>query len=386
MAIGICAQAEDQVKVLTFNMWGVRTPVVDISKAIDDRVKLMPDQIRATGADVVVFQEAWNPAVRQRLIETMAKAGYTYSAQNNTSGTSQMAIPIGVAGTGLATIAATEYGYRRLRDRCQSGYAKLILHASRLFGDGLGATLTGVGGLATPMVRGFGNGLMVFSKYPLDANVQQLKFSSWTRPDEPVITKGAIKTRVKLPKLGWVDLYSSHLGAVTYDVKKKTYVKGEAEARMQQTRELRDFIQRTRSPDSPVILALDFNVPRLDFDPPGQMSYDYDLVTNPKTGLGLVDTYWAMHPDHSDEVSPTFDTRDNPYITSGEFSEEPRQRIDFIFASPAEHGTGLVPTASEIVFKDPIPASDQAKYGLKQLPLRLSDHYGVLTTFEIKAD
>ena len=101
------------------------------------------------------------------------------------------------------------------------------------------------------------------------------------------------------------------------------------------------------------------------------------------TCMGFTDTFRAAH-DGDSVPAWTYDVVTNPYASNGLFAAEPPGVIDYVFASESDL---LVAVRSEIVFKEPLTGADLLRAGLAnsaRLPARLSDHYGVLTTFEVR--
>ncbi|MGZ6469385.1 MAG: endonuclease/exonuclease/phosphatase family protein, partial [Bdellovibrionota bacterium] len=68
-------------RILTFNTWLVRTPFgIDVAKKINERFSLLPDSLASLDADVICLQEVWSPALRRSLREKMAALGYPHCA------------------------------------------------------------------------------------------------------------------------------------------------------------------------------------------------------------------------------------------------------------------------------------------------------------------
>jgi hypothetical protein len=74
-----------------------------------------------------------------------------------------------------------------------------------------------------------------------------------------------------------------------------------------------------------------------------------------------------------DPLQYTFDLSRNPYAREGIFSSAPNERLDSIFVNSEQNL--LIPYESKLVFDQPIKDSGETE-------LYLSDHFGVLATFE----
>jgi hypothetical protein len=323
-------------KVLTFNCWAVELPipkkVYEVSLQIDERLRMLPTKAVELGADIVVLQEVWKEYRKTDLIKSFSQIGYPYAV----------------------------YKY------------------------------PAPGG---PPYRGaLGNGLLIISKFPLDPNSEVMKFSEYTRADEYFTFKGAIKTKVNIPQLGWVDLFDSHLGAYTTEPKSKNdpkpdhYNQEHLQKKLSQAHELANFINGKRSSEV-VIVAMDMNTHYQTFlDGKMQNSFapEYTLMTcsgakNNEPCLGLADSFRAVH-GFTNPPAWTYDTQLNDYAKGGVFASEPQEVIDYIFLN---NNAKVSPVASQIVFNERSSTEDQKRFGLKTLPPFLSDHYGVLTTFEV---
>jgi endonuclease/exonuclease/phosphatase family metal-dependent hydrolase len=358
------------IRVLTLNTWMLRTPFgLDIAEDIDERLRILPDKVASTGADWIAFQENWDPRIRKTLVQEMRRRGYPYEASHGEVPPQNRLLGIGSLAAACAPLALAHRGQPLRRD---------FLKQTALLAGTVGLNAFGAGSMAFDSVqRSMGNGLQIFSRFPLTPP-ESLCFSEFTRADEVLVRKGAIKTVVTVPGLGPVDLYTSHLGAVTYRRDLGQDEPGECAARLRQMRELTAWIARSRT--SPIaVLAGDMNTDYREFRNGGftaTRSQEYrSVVDSSPSGLGFQDTYAEVH-GREGTAAITDDSR-NPYKNRGHFSGSPDVVIDYIFLSPQSR---LRPVASEVVFQEPISAAEYARHGLKRRPERLSDHYGVLTT------
>lgn len=68
------------LKVLSLNVWVLKVLTRSIGKDIDARMKIIPDAVAATGADVIAFQELWPDRYKKRLGKALKERGYPYIA------------------------------------------------------------------------------------------------------------------------------------------------------------------------------------------------------------------------------------------------------------------------------------------------------------------
>lgn len=238
----------------------------------------------------------------------------------------------------------------------------------------------------------FGNGLLILSKYPLDSEVKSISFSKVTGGEEKFVKKGAIKTRIELPELGWVDLYTTHLGAMKYDQKKKRIFPRHLKNREKQGLELVEWIHKTRQ-EKNMILTADMNTHYERLDAQGRRVYvpeDYKRITSfENNGLGLTDTARDLAGQISSDIW-TFDTINNSYAKEGSFGfVSQSETIDYIFVNRTGE---FYPERVEIVFKEPIDKTEiflkqfmgsfsffLEFFAIKIIPRFVSDHYGLMT-------
>jgi endonuclease/exonuclease/phosphatase family metal-dependent hydrolase len=329
------------LRVLTLNMWAVELPVPrfikEVSKDIDGRFALLPAKVLETGADVLVFQEVWRDRRKAELIDRFRMLGFPYAAFGN---------------------------------------------------PGAGALQRGM----------YGNGLLVISRYPLQA-ASVLRFTKFTRGDEYFTYKGAIKTFVTLPGMGRVEIVDAHLGAVDTELaegRPDHFNAAQVAVQEEQLGELARFIAADRAHGA-LVAAMDMNAHyevfrKGRYEPFFAPAYSMMTCAGERAGaaagdascLGLTDTFRASHALDA-EPAWTYDTKSNPYAKNGIFAAEPPGVIDYVFVND---NPIVVPVCSEVVFGGELTDADRRRAGLGPrvpLPKRLSDHYGVLTTFEIRA-
>jgi endonuclease/exonuclease/phosphatase family metal-dependent hydrolase len=297
-----------EIRVLSFNAWFLRIAgVVKISKDNEQRLASMPDELAASGADIIALQEVWNSFERNALKKAMYERGYHYVAEKN--------------------------------------------DLSCLW---------------------FGNGLLVFSRYEMSPIVDYTVFSDYTLCEEYFTMKGAIRAQINVPDLGWIDFYTTHLGAISFDESTSNFNQKQQQVLLGQAQEFIDFFHKTRS--HPIqIVAGDMNEHPFKWDPATtqynqENSGVYQLLI--KEGA-LEDTFWSKRHPH--EAAYTFDKDRNPYVSGGAFSGSPSMYIDYIFIGGESSSISTVD--SQIVFEKPILTAEDGR------EIFLSDHAGVLTTF-----
>ena len=366
-------------KVLTLNTWLLTvadlvkigktslTPI-QIASDIEYRLFIMADEIAKTDADIVALQEVWDDNLRSQLIRSMHAKGYHQ-------------------------LAFKEEIDKTMLTESRGFFSKHFPLSSILLSSRRGKV---------------GNGLLLFSKqdFIISPTVNQLSFTNYTRPDEFGVIKGAIHVEIFIPDYGTIDFFVSHLGAVSPVMDKKTkrflgYNSEHTSIRLQQALELKHFVE-THSKNPVQIIAVDLNTHPFQYDTKtgnfskAEHSKEYSVFSKEFT-----DSFNKTHPTLDLNTVSTFDTKSNPYAGDGVFKKLPPELIDYIFIN--KNQDDIKPVSSEIVFTKPIeqifhhkgdiinvvaptfPAYAQTlRYPQDIKPSKhLSDHYGVLTVFEI---
>jgi endonuclease/exonuclease/phosphatase family metal-dependent hydrolase len=221
-----------------------------------------------------------------------------------------------------------------------------------------------------------GNGLIVASIVPFGLPVETLAFRRFTASEEFFVAKGAIRTEFLCGGVT-IDLYDVHLGAVGFDRRLDRYHPGHVTIRRDQIRELVDWVEATHREDRPLIMAADLNLNAKRYAPggfSGDDNEDYEYLT---TRLGLVDTGRVLGAVDAMGKPYTFDGENNPYALLGFFRDLPSETIDYVFA---KNHPRLRAVESRIVFRDP---HELAEIDPSSTVPALSDHYGIMTTFEV---
>ncbi len=325
------------LKVLSFNTW-LLSPLRGINLSQDNelRKQLIPIHAAATEADVILLQEVWLTQDKLALTQAFGALGYPYS-----------------------------FSAPRDSDPIRHG-------------------LRGAGG----------DGLLTVSKVPLVPGAMAvLRFSHYTRPDEYFAAKGAHHLVADLPCIGAVDVYNSHAGAVSFDTEAGDFDLGQALARDHNLQELKAWISTHNTQERPRILALDSNVNALTWNRLARnwltaLSGGYVTLMH-SYGLRFLDSLAYANgpevnlPSNNDNYS-TSSSR-NDYARRGMFSGAPDQRLDYIFID--ERGTArLRPAASRLVFDSPVVLTrgQREQFEIEARSIYLSDHFGVLTEFQIE--
>lgn len=169
------------------------------------------------------------------------------------------------------------------------------------------------------------------------------------RDSDTFATKGALFTRVRVaPDLPDVDIVSTHLfaGGDLLPVPGASDARRHHRVRMDQVDELVAFVERVRSPDNPLFVVGDFNVPA--HDPTLERpEARYDDLHARLAPLGLVDV-WADHgvgPGPTctftapDDLPPDPDEPDRLDDRDDEDDHGPGERIDYLWFAPPIDGT-----------------------------------------------
>ena len=229
----------------------------------------------------------------------------------------------------------------------------------------------------TNIFKMFADGLITFSKYPINNYKDEgctepsntLRFSTRTSLDEAFINKGAIHFVIDHPALGPIDLYNSHLGALKFEVEDQDYNSEHKNSLQTQFTELVDFINNTSNSLWPQILTIDLNRHfRLWLPDRGESHLLGNEYSQMIGRLQFVDTFMDANNYNPLQLTGvySYDTQNNDYAREYMFGEAPPTLIDYIFY----RGDHLQPVESDLIFTELIDG------------YLLSDHYGVMTTFE----
>lgn len=190
-------------------------------------------------------------------------------------------------------------------------------------------------------------GLLFASRWPiLDARRRRYSICKGT---DCMARKGMLFVRVRIPGIGEVDLFNTHLNAA-----------GSEEIRLAQLEELHAFIQEFAG-DNPLLMLGDFN-----FHPETRA---YSRFLDWTSARDAHSVHVEMNPDLTpvEKEGFTSDPRRNPHLSEN----APSQRIDYIFYRAALDQE-MELSKARLVFDAPV----QGRH--------LSDHFGVLADFEVE--
>lgn len=196
------------------------------------------------------------------------------------------------------------------------------------------------------------SGLRILSKHPIERTATLVYRAC--KKDDCLSRKGAVLAVIKLPTGQSLNLVLTHLNA-----------RGEDDTRMDQLDQLGEFISYYGEPNSPVLLAGDFN-----FND-NTVAYDFLMKRIQSfTSEPTLDLWTQTHG--KDDPGYTCDSINNVYArTYNERTNFPlsKDRIDYQFTTRLGSGPSLVPTASKIFF-------NEAPY--------YSDHYGLWGEYVVR--
>lgn len=273
----------------------------NLSRDLLERAHHLPDSLAKTGADVIALQEIWISKLQDSLTQKMQDLGYPF-------------------------FSSTRGNRGFLRGR-------------------------------------YGNGLLVFSKFPFIDRSELLEFSNYTYYEEYFVRKGALFLTIDLGKNKSIDLINTHFGAIRFNQKKSQFYLSDYKIHFLQTQELVNFVNK-HSSNRPLILAADFN--------------SHYGLWHPEEGF-LPDTnsenyYWLLEKLKLKETlvrSQNFYTFDklNHYVAKGNFKSSPSEVVDYVWV----RGDEILKASSSLVLTE--------SHHLSGKPL--SDHYGILAEIDL---
>jgi len=305
---------------MTFNVWLVKKLGISISSILEEeRLPLIAKHIKDANPDVVAIQEIWSFSLRDKLINKLS----------------------------------AKYPHTYFRK----------FHV------------------------GMGDGMILLSKYPIVKNSSTFHvFEDGTALEEqhliPLIgvEKGVYKVTLNVDET-MIDIFSFHLGAVYFEEEINDYNPEHVAGRAQQIDEMISFIETNIDKTRPTILLGDLNNHFFNWNPgtnfrERKLTYEYETILN----ANFEDSYMQANNINLEIDSmqvldiATFDTVNNTYASGGNFGKIPKEFVDYIFYYK---NNTIFPARSHVIFKENLPQEtiNSPKY--------LSDHYAVLTEFEI---
>ncbi|MCH5376988.1 MAG: endonuclease/exonuclease/phosphatase family protein, partial [Planctomycetes bacterium] len=181
-----------------------------------------------------------------------------------------------------------------------------------------------------------------------------------SRPDELPVYKGVLKCELDLGPLKRIDVYNIHAGAVGFDPSLGTRDPSQDQRNENHLREAIAWIKKTHVSGRPLVIGGDLNR-----DPEIAWSRKPDpIIAVFKSELGVFDSYRRVRGTRP--VGYTAGPA-NAWARETADPRSPKQALDYIFAA------GMEAKDSQIVFTDAVGDP----------PMLPSDHFGVLTTFEL---
>lgn len=389
------AFCEEPLRVLTLNAFLLDLNSTSKKTAVE-RARVIPYQVAKLNPDVMIFQEVWGSYYRDTLINEFEKLGYPDHAY-------QASVPVLTSGdsvVGGILVVSGITGAAGLKIRPTSVPRK-ITRRSFLVGSAGTLALDVYAGKLDLDLRNYGNGLLIISRHPISPEAESMYFKASTRPEEYFVYKGIMRVSVQVPNIGWVDFYATHAGARQYDPQLGDYEPADNQNNLEQLRELVRWIDtvgsRRRGMYSGLyFLAGDFNRNYETFKNgkwSGQLDPAYKLLTDGAGTLGLTDTYRAVHgftqpPAYTDgPVTILGAQQKGPTgVPVGDVSTYPGEVNDYIFVNDANKAR---PVESRVVLKENLSllacaaALQQISGSKVPLDFQVSDHFGVMTTFQL---
>ncbi|GAB3362042.1 MULTISPECIES: sphingomyelin phosphodiesterase [Amycolatopsis] len=282
------------LRLLTFNV--LQLPFISASPRGWRRAGWAVDAVRAVDPDVIVLNEAFALSAAGRLVSRLKRRGYHASPQ------------IGA-----------------LRGR--RGWDGEVPRVS-------------------PVRTLVGGGVRVLSRYPFRWCGQHLYSAVQRKTQDALSAKGVALVELDTPD-GRVWLAATHLQAD----EPPTPVSATRAVRLEQLKELREFVARTAPPEAPVLLVGDLNVEYYAADArgvPGDRGQDLDDAADAVGG--------RLEPD-GDMHEHTFDSANNRFVARSQPGY--RNVLDYV-GSINENGLRPVPriTTCTVPLRPRRPASD----------------------------
>ena len=370
-------QSIKTVRILTFN-----TFLLDVNlaarKTSAQRLPLIAPEIARLEPDVIMLQEVWGESYRKYLRHALAERGWRYSSQACAQPTPCASTKLAGGFAAVGSLSATQVARTsRWNRRAFIGAA-----AGSMF-------LAGSAAYAARTLRDYGNGLLIVSRWPI-VETAAMSFRTYSRLDEALVYKGAVRARVVVPDAGPIDVVNTHLGARTYDLDRGAYSPVTVRANDQQVDELTEWLRTGAGAAGGVVPSM-IVAGDLNFNPwvvsggkiTERRSPGYGKLVDPEPeGLGLIDTYAAVHGTSVGGFTGGTATGYGA-PPAGETRAKPPERIDYIFTSKT-----VRVKSSNVVLNDRLPERGDGErwkreLGIEAIPLHVSDHFGLLSAVEL---
>ena len=261
---------KQEISVLNFNTFLLNG--TGTNNYTDERIMVLPNQLAALSADVVILQEVWQQDHRDFLTTEMEKQGYPYAIF-----------------------------YEGDRD------------ASANWGS-------------------YGNGLLILSKFEPAGAPRFQAWTNWTRILERKSTKGIMSIDLKLPNGKVFTVANAHTS--TKQFKDGSYKDSHIEKRLVQINQIVDLLAGVRSQNggAPIVLGIDLNSHPYKWDPQ-QNEFSSEYSKEYRTLVDALNLSDSFHEINGDNVSYTYDKNSNSWIAKGFFTDEPSAILDYILTS-----------------------------------------------------
>jgi endonuclease/exonuclease/phosphatase family metal-dependent hydrolase len=263
-------------------------------------------------------------------------------------------IPSVIAQTGAHVVALQEVWLPKYREALIAAFAR--------HGYPHAASAQGTQG----RIRGvYGNGLLIVSRLRI-ARQRLYEYRRYTSFDEFFVRKAALSVSIDMGEHGQLAVTNTHLGAVNFNKKTNAFVPLHRLRQLAQIDELCTFLDGASEPH--VVLG-DFNTHFCKWDAT-RSAFDEQIPDTHYrylcSKLNLAD---AIVRDQNTHACNTF-VRRNPYVAGNRFALGPDECNDYILFRGGHHVRCQKAT---LALTEPDGSSGKP----------LSDHYGVLATFQV---
>ena len=362
--------AKDSLDVITYNL-GLAHTFVPLAK---ERLPYLVEALKKSQADVLCLQEVWTKKDQKKILKGL-KDIYPYSFKTQIKNVKSKRRPtckvkeifgegkfVGCMQTQCKNLDGDEFT-DCIIERCGDSLSNLKNEnrecATSLMAQVGKSTLAGMITILNPLKRAGlfaykgSNGLMLFSKYPMEAESYQ-DFKDISTLNK----RGALVADIETPK-GLLNVMCTHIAA---DLSKTVPYTGVFENWGEENYiQFEKLIQKASGDNTPTVLMGDFNCgPSLPArGVSGELEANCNQINSTKFSNTLLDkggdcTFCASNS-----------------LNDG---EEASYMIDHIYVK------GLKVNQAEILFKDPISVKSEGE----AIKTNLSDHFGVKANIQFK--
>ncbi len=261
-----------ELTVLDFNAYLLNG--IGSNLHVDERLKIMPEQLASTNADIITLQEVWEIEHRTLLIEELSKLGYPHAIF-----------------------------YEKPEGR--TGWDKL------------------------------GNGMLIFSKFKPASEPKFEQWKTWTRLLERKSSKGVMRVDLEVAEGKIVSVFNAHTS--TKQFTEDGYKPKHIAKRIEQVEQITSFMKKAseETEGATQIVGLDLNTHPTTWNNDAKIfgtEPASEYVRLLEDG-NLVDSYEDAHPGHN-EV--TADHTNNAWCSTGVFKKEPSTFIDYVMTTKGQ--------------------------------------------------